>query len=186
MSCGVGPWRIRRHDTLAKLIAAVAQAELRAIVSTSNRLSSSSHSGTKTDIVIEANGAEPPITTLDVTVSCPTLPSYVTASASDATAIFTARDREKSSKHLPGCAEQLRSYITVVITTYGGIGPAAARDYMESFFHQSYTAELLAGGTGSLTARRRQDLYLRLHTSLVRSTLAMVRFLTTPPGAGTG
>ena len=183
LGCGIGPWRIARHDKYNLLLADSARKEMKAIVSTVGRLCTSAISGTKIDTVIEADGAEPPITTLDVTVSCSLLPSYVRAASKDSNAIFTTRDKEKKDKHFQPCVELLRSYLTVVVTTLGAIGPASARDYIDSFFRRSYADEILAGGTGTDTARRRQNLSFALACSIARSNLAMILGLTAPAGA---
>ena len=92
---------------------------------------------------------------IDVTVSCPLLPSHVRAAASDAAAIFRARAAEKDAKHLPGCVDLGRAFLAVVFTTLGGVGPAPAREWLDGLFAASYAAELLDGGTGSRTAHRR-------------------------------
>ena len=93
--------------------------------------------------------------------------------------IFQLRDKHKTDKHMPGCIELLRGYLTVVFTTLGGIGPSAAREYFYSFYRPSYTAELLAGGTGTDSARRRQNLTFCLQASLARSNCTMVTQLVT-------
>ena len=92
--------RHRRHDALARLIGKLAQSLLSADVDLKDRLCSSSTSGTKVDIVITTFHLPPYVVAIDVTVSCPLLPSYVASAALDANALFDARAAEKDAKHL--------------------------------------------------------------------------------------
>ena len=61
---------------------------------------------------------------------------------------------------------------------YGGIGPPAACDWLDSIFTASYTAEYLSGGTGQDTSHRRLVFYQSLHAALVRGCADMVEHLT--------
>jgi hypothetical protein len=182
-ACGIGPWRTSRHDRVGDLIGGEAVRELRAIVSTKERLHTGAKNNEKIDLVIDADGAEPPVTTLDVTISCPLLPTYVDHAALDCSEIFTRRDRQKTKKHLPGCILLLRSYLSAVYTTFAGMGPPTARDYVDSFYRPAYTSELLAGGTGTQTARRRQNHHFCVCACIARQNLAMIQGLTAPPRA---
>ena len=142
---------------------------------------SSLHNGTRTDIIIDSPHLHPPVTTIDATVSCPLLPTYLSAATTDAAAIFQRRDNEKLAKHLPGCIDLERAYLSIVFTTLGAIGPSTARDYLDSLFAPSYAEELIAGGTGATTARRRQLFFMRMHTLLTRTTAAMISSRANPP-----
>ena len=183
ITCGGGPLRHARHDALARLIAHIAHREIGAEVSTTRRLSSSSTSGTKVDVSITSFDLEPPSTSIDATVSCPLLPTYVRAAASSASAIFTARSREKERRHLAGCVDANRSYLTFVFTTLLSLGPANAREFIDSLFSIPYARELIAGGTGYRTTRRRLDLYLSLQATIVKSCTGMVMRYTARPTA---
>ena len=132
-------------------------------------------------LLLTSYDLHPPVTALDVTVSCSLLPSHVRATASDAAAIFRARAAEKDAKHLPGCVDLGRAFLAVVFTTLGGVGPAPAREWLDGLFAASYAAELLDGGTGSRTAHRRLCLVTAMQASLVRSTTDMILHLTSPP-----
>ena len=120
----------------------------------------------------------PFITAVDPTVSCPLLPSHLAAAAASASTIFTTRAAEKDAKHLPGCVDLGRAFLAIVWTTYGGIGPPAACDWLDSIFAASYTAEYLSGGTGQDTSHRRLVFYQSLHAALVRGCADMVEHLT--------
>ena len=179
ISCGLSGRRLRRHDALIQLIAAAIRAHVSgADVSTSARLCSSSRSGTKVDMVFTSYHLHPFITAVDPTVSCPLLPSHLAAAAASASTIFTTRAAEKDAKHLPGCVDLGRAFLAIVWTTYGGIGPPAACDWLDSIFAASYTAEYLSGGTGQDTSHRRLVFYQSLHAALVRGCADMVEHLT--------
>ena len=45
----------------------------------------------------------------------------------------------------------MQGFLPVVLSTLGGIGPPATREWLDSIFHVSYTNEYLAGGTGLMT-----------------------------------
>ena len=78
-------------------------------------LSSSTTAGTKVDVNLVCYAFHPPTVSLDITVSCPLLPSYLPEAVHDAAAVFAARDREKRSKHLAGSAAQNRTYRTLCL-----------------------------------------------------------------------
>ena len=184
-SCGAGPYRHRRHDLIAKLIAAAARNELTATIDLKERLCSDSKSGKKVDIVVTAYDAVPPITAIDVTVSCALLDSYVSDASKDGNLIFAVRAKEKNEKHLAGCVDLERAFLPIVFTTHLGIGPSSAREWLDSLFTRSYLDEIAAGGSGCTTAHRRLIFYQSLQTVLVRVTTDMIQHLTSraPPPA---
>ena len=155
MACGAGGYRHRRHDALVRLIANLAQHLIKADVDTSNRLCSSSSKGTKVDIVVRTLDRPPYAMAIDVTVSCPLVPSHVAAAAASANALFVARAAEKNGKHLAGCVGLGRAFLPIVFTTLLGIGPQDAREYIGSLFSDLYVAERLAGGSGHDANHRR-------------------------------
>ena len=169
--------RHRRHDALARLIAGAAQQLHSASVDTSERLCSSTRDGKKVDIVIRTFHLPPFVLAIDVTVSCPLLPSYVAKAATSAAALFDARAAEKNAKHLPGCTQLGRAFMPFVMTTLLGIGPRPARSWLDSLFSAAYAQELASGGTGCDTAHRRLVFIMSLQASAVRSTAHMVTTL---------
>ena len=183
MACGVGGFRHRRHDVIVRIIAAAARAELHADASTKSRLASSATRGTKVDLVITSYDLWPHVIAIDATVSNPLLPSHSAKAAKNAATMFADRNAEKCAKHLPGCVELSRAFLSVVYSTLGGVGPPDSRAWLDPLYNVSYAAELIAGGTGQQTARRRQLLYQTLHASLVRSTTDMIVALTSPTHA---
>ena len=108
-ACGATPRRHRRHDAIAKIIGDTAASNLRAHSTMDRRLSSSTgqHS-TKVDLVITAYDRSPSVTAIDVTISCPLLPSHSPAAAISAARLFDSRALEKNNKHLAGSIAQRR------------------------------------------------------------------------------
>ena len=150
-----------------------------ASVDTSERLCSSTRNSKKVDIVIRTFHLPPfvHVLAIDVTVSCPLLPSYAAKAATSAAALFDARAAEKNAKHLPGCTQLGRAFMPFVMTTLLGIGPRPARSWLDSLFSAAYAQELTSGGTGCDTAHRRLVFIMSLQASAVRSTAHMVTTL---------
>ena len=138
-----------------------------------DRLCSSSTSGTKVDIVVTTFHLPPYVTAIDVTVSCPLLPSYVVSAALDASALFDARAAEKDAKHLPGCVDLGRAFLPFVTTTLLGIGPRTVREWLDSLFSDLFVQEIASGGTGSDAAHRRLLFIQSLQASATRATSRM-------------
>ena len=166
--CVVGPFRHRRHDAIVRLIAAAFRDLLQIHATTSTRLCSSSRNGRKVDCVITDYTRHPPVTAIDATISCPLCPSLSAAAALDATTLFATRARHKIEKHLPGCAELGRSFTPIVMTTLLGIGPAPAREFLDSIFSPALAEELLAFGSGRSASLRRLIFVQSLQVALVR------------------
>ena len=125
-------------------------------------------------------------TAVDATVSCPLLPSHVTAAASSAAHLFATRDREKNAKHLAGCVELERAFLAIVFSTLGGIGPPTACAWLDSLFHTALTAEYLSAqrrhGTAHCPcAHQRLIFYQSLQASLARSCSDMAYHLIPTP-----
>ena len=149
-------------------------------VDTSNRLCSSSSRGTKVDIVVRTLDRPPYAMAIDVTVSCPLVPSHVAAAAVSANALFVARAAEKNEKHLAGCVGLGRAFLPIVFTTLLGIGPQDAREYIGSLFSDLYVAERLAGGSGHDANHRRVLFMQSLLATVVRANTRMVLVLSAP------
>jgi hypothetical protein len=113
--------------------------------------------------------ALPPTTSLDITVSCPLLPSYLAAAAESSSSIFDQRHREKAAKHLAGCAELGRTYLSYVLTTQGGVGPPETLTFIDSIFIRSMAREIAAMGTGRDALERRDLLFASSHAALLRA-----------------
>eukprot|EP00966_Prymnesium_polylepis_P250458 5791795-Prymnesium_polylepis.1 len=140
------------------------------------RLSSSTTSGTKVDVVITSIELSPPSPPSTPPSPAPSyLASYLRTASTSASAIFDTRSTEKSSKHLAGCIAANRSYFSVVSTTLGGIGPDTARDWLDSLYRTPYARELASGGTGAATTRRRLDFIFRPRLSIKPSRTAVLK-----------
>ena len=174
IACGAGPGRHRRHDALTVSFADTARLELGCTVDITKRLSTSLTSGRKSDCLISSMDLPSPLTSIDITVSCPLLPSHLAAASLDANSVFVNRATEKINKHLPGCVAAQQLFVPLVFTTLGGIGPSASRSLIDQLFQLSYTRELQVGGTGTATAYRRTSFLHRLHSILARHNHQML------------
>ena len=179
LSCGATGRLIRRHDSLAKIIGQAASTHLNAHFDLKKHLSSSiGGASTKVDLVISLFSTYPPVTAVDITVSCPLVPAYSAAAAHDAAALFATRAREKNIKHLDGCIAQERTFLPVVLSTLGGIGPPESVHYLDSFFSEAYAAERAATGSTRRTNHLRTLFYQSLLTTLTAASADMAAALT--------
>ena len=144
----------------------------------------SSKDGKKIDLVVTLYNLSPPSTAIDVTISIPLLSSHVNAAAVSASTLFTDRAAEKDAKHLPGCIELGRGFLPIVLSSFGGIGPISAREWIDSLYHPSAATERRGGGTGSRTAHRRQLLLQSIQATLARSLADTIDRLSSAPRPG--
>ena len=143
------------------------------------RLSSSTGlHATKVDLVITAYDRSPSVTAIDVTISCPLLPTHSPAAAVSAAHLFDCRALEKNNKHLAGSIAQGRAFLPIVFTTLGGIGPPEAVHYLDTLFSDSYASELAASGSTRNTAHARRLFYQSLLATLTNATADMTSALT--------
>ena len=173
--CGVRGHSIRLHDLIVRLIAATAMRETGCAAHLEKGLGSSTAAGKKIDAVLSfanrtvyAGSTPTAVMTIDVSRLCPLLPSHLQTAARDAAATIDERAREKNAKHLAGCIGLGRAFLPIVVTTLGGIGPPASRDFLSSLFANSMAAERASGGSGQLTAKRRSDFFRSIMVLLVR------------------
>ena len=92
--------------------------------------------------------------------------------------IFDARALEKNNKHLAGSIAQGRTFLPIVFTTLGGIGPPEAVHYLDTLFSDSYASELAASGSTRHTAHARRLFYQSLLATLTKATADMASALT--------
>ena len=148
--------------------------------SISANLHSSLTSGTKVDLVLSSFASEHP-TAIDFTVSCPLLPTYAAAAALDAHAIIAARAAEKTAKHASGSAARGRLFLPWVITTFGGIGPAAIWHFIDSIYATSSSLANLNLTSAHAVAIRKAHFLASLQAALIRSSFAMLTLHTAAP-----
>jgi len=98
--------------------------------------------------------------------------------AADTAALFTARSADKYNKHLAGCIAQERTFLPVVFSTLGGLGPPESAHYLDSLFSEVYAAELAATGTTRRTSHLRTLFLQSLLASLTAATADMASSLT--------
>ena len=117
----------------------------------------------KVDLLLTSLTADPPITALDITISCPFLPSYVSACAESASRIFSQRASEKIRHHLPGCLQLGRAFLPIVCTTVGAVGPSTFLSFVRRAFDAAAAREVLDGGRGCPTRYRSMLFFASLH-----------------------
>ena len=179
LTCRVTGSRNNKHNALVKQAARTADHLHPGSSSWRNeRLSTSTVTGTIGDLVIEDISLSPPITTLDFTISCPLLPSYVNAAAISSDSLFTVRTAEKNTKHLNGCIALGRHFLPVVFSSLGGIGPPDSIEYIDRLFAEAYAIERRLGGSGSDTHHQRTIFYQTLQAILATKSTIMIQNLT--------
>ena len=76
------------------------------------------------------------------------------------------------------CIAQGRTFLPVVFTTLGGIGPPEANHYLDTLFSDSYASELAASGSTRNTAHARRLFFQSLLATLTKATADMAIALT--------
>ena len=184
LSCGVTGARNSKHNAHVRQTSRTAN-HLHPGASSwkTERLSTSNTTGSIGDLVIEETSLTPPITTLDMTVSCPLLPSYFEAAALSSQALFTTRTKDKNVKHLNGCISLGRHFLPIVFSSLGGMGPPESVEYLDRLFADTYATEHRSGGSGSETHHQRTIFYQTLQAILATKSSSMIQTLTryTPP-----
>ena len=122
------------------------------------------------DLVIDETSLTPTKTTLDITVSCPLLPTYCTAAALSSQTLFTRRALEKNKKHLNGCIDLGRHFLPLVFSSLGGLGPPESVEYLDRLYANAYTTELRLGGHGAETHHQRTTFYQTLQAILANQS----------------
>ena len=179
LSCGVTGSRNNKHHALVRQAARTANTLHPGASSWKHeRLSTSTLTGTIGDLVIEDSSLSPPITTLDITISCPLLPAYLKAAILSSETLFTVRTTEKNKKHLNGCISLGRHFLAVVFSSLGGIGPPESVEYLDRLFAETYADERRLGGSGSETQHQRTIFYQTLQAILATKSTIMIQTLT--------
>ena len=129
------------------------------------------------DLRLDSTVLEPSAISLDTTVSCTLLPSYITTTASDAMAALANLAHLKYLKHGNDVASQHRTLLTFASDTLGGIGPPEFADWLQLLFAE---AERRANPTNH---RRENFHYLdqllcALLYTLIRDNVYMINKLT--------
>ena len=73
---------------------------------------------------------------------------------------------------------QGRTFLPIVFTNLGGIGPPEAVHYLDALFSDSYASELAATGSTRNTAHARRLFYQSLLATLTKATADMASALT--------
>jgi hypothetical protein len=186
LSCGVTGSRHSKHNALVRHASRNADQLYPGSSSWRHeRLSTSTITRTIGDLVIDETSLTPPKTTLDITVSCPLLPTYFTAAALSSQTLFTRRAHEKNKKHLNGCIDLGRHFLPLVFSSLGGLGPPDSVEYLDRLYAHAYATELRLGGNGADTHHQRTIFYQTLQAILANQSTTMIQTLTRylPPDA---
>ena len=170
--CGCDSCRIRKHNSLCQHTATSLAPEASFDADLRTNLGSSATAFTKIDLNLTSYARDPPTTSIDFTVSCALLPTYLTHTQRDAGHIFVVRATEKINKHMAGCLALGRAFIPGVFTTQGGVGPKQFVVFVDRVYSDAAALEILAGGRGRLAQHRRQLFYAGCHVIIIRSNEA--------------
>ena len=83
--------------------------------------------------------------------TCPFLPSYIDLAVRSADAPLLDKAARKNAKHAAGCISMGNDFLPFVITTLGGVGPPAFREFLRSV-HLALAAQSIASGDSSVEA----------------------------------
>ena len=159
---------IRRHEHLARGAADGLGPEGQLDVELKRNLGSSTTSRHRVDANFTSYRHNPATTSIDFTVSCPMLPTYVDRASYDVAELFIRRATDKMHKHLAGCLEKGVAFLAGVHTTLGGVGPAPYLAYVRQIFSDAAALEILAGGRGQLAHHREHLFFASLHAIIAR------------------
>ena len=162
---------------LAEMVAKVLTDEAGYVCELRNGLSSSLTSNAQVDIIAFAWFRSAKALAIDVTVSCPMLPTYIGAAMKDALAIFRLREKEKVDKHGPGCEAMGRDFMAAVFTTFGGVHGKPFLELFSNIFAEAITADRRAGGTGWAPAQRKVRAREAIAAVLARGSAQMASLL---------
>jgi len=169
ISCGCDRLRHARHDGLARAFAEQIADAATFAVDLVKHLAASPVSAKKIDLNLTSYARNPPTISFDFSVSCPLLPTYLSAAALDNSHIFRARASEKIRKHFAGCLLLDRLFMPAIYTTLGGVGPASLITFIDDVFRDAAVKEMQAGGRGHIARGRKRLLYAYTHSVIARS-----------------
>ena len=178
LSCAAGGLLHARHDNLAQTIADVLQRHGGFSCQLTRNLGSSTTGGQKVDVIASSWRRAPQPWAIDVTVSCPMLPTYIQGAQHDAKDVMRRRDKEKTDKHGPGCEALGRTFAAAVYSTFGGVYGKEWLKLFDQIFHDNIQADKLAGGTGWRPAQDKVQAREQIITTLMRGSAAMASQLT--------
>ena len=121
---------------------------------------------------------EPPHISVDTTVSCFLLPSYLSDTAISAALPFQTRATEKIAKHAAECAAAHRVLSPFVSDTLGGVGPAPFIVWLKYVYSAVARRQRAEGGDHAAAAFALESLLAELGAVLVKDNLIMIERLT--------
>ncbi len=180
MRCKATNSRIRSHNTLTTVTASTLATDAQFEADCRNHLQSSDTSRRQIDGLLTAAHRARPLC-FDTTLACPFLPSYLAAAIDSSEAIFLSRASAKIAKHAAGCAALGRDFIPFVLTTLGGVGPPAFRDFLRGVYSSLAASAIASGASGADAAHAFADLQQRIQATIARANAIAVRRHTSDP-----
>ena len=178
LACGKYSSRIDRHNhrtaLLHRHIAALHIYDGKLV----KDLFSSSTSKRQIDLKLDSSFHSPLHLSIDTTISCILLPSYLPDTAVAASRPYAARAAHKISKHAAECAAAGRAFLPFVGDTLGGIGPDAFVSWLKGLFAAADLAARSDGGDHAAATFALDHLLCDLLATLVRDNHLMIERLT--------
>ena len=141
-------------------------------------LFTSSSSKRQIDLKLDSAVLMPPHLSLDATVSCLLLPSWLTATAASAAAPLQTRAAEKIAKHAAECSAMGRVFFPFVSDTLGGIGPPPFVVWLKHVYAAVARRQRAEGGDRAAAAFALESLLAELCAVLVKDNVTMIERLT--------
>ena len=113
---------------------------------------------------------------IDATVAVSLLPSYITAAAKSASAIFKLRSEEKSRKHRGYSQDDTgaKGFLALVVNHLGGVGPEEFWEWFDGAFIEALLAELRAGEVNRCAMKRKEHALQKAQAALMRASAEML------------
>ena len=165
-----------RHNLFCRVLVNAVTTELGIKASFIEKLYSDEATRRQVDAVYHAWSQIPATTGVDATVACVLLEKHLRDAVKSAYAIFTERDKQKRKKHkyYSDDKEGDRQLISIVATTFGGIGPKSFWTWFDSSFKDAVANDIAAGNSGRSALQRKSYALQLAQATLIKSTAAMV------------
>jgi hypothetical protein len=112
---------------------------------------------------------------MDVTVVCPTAPSYNEPGAAlDANYATAHAERAKRAKHGAACAAIGYTFTPIAFTTFGGVGQAWLQARIFSYFKAARTLARAGGGDGAEATVAERRFLARISLPIARTAATML------------
>lgn len=176
LGCGVLGLSLQRHNLFCRILVGAVTTELGVKASFIEKLASDEATKRQVDAVYHAWSQIPATTAVDATVACVLLEKHIKEAVKSAHAIFITRDKQKRKKHryYSNDEEGDRQFISIVATTFGGLGPKSFWTWFDTAFKAAVANDIAAGNSGRSALQRKSYALQLAQASLIKSTAAMV------------